>query len=296
MSQLLKSVQRAFNKIAPPSLAERWDNTGLLIESPVPKTSATNVLLTIDLTPSVANEALSKHSNIGVIVTYHPILFRPLKSLTTVDPLQEIMLKCIASGISIYSPHTSLDSVIGGVNDHLCSIVAGDQSDHPSQIFTVNNELINGPSLSGIGVGGGRRICFEANQQVSLMEIVNRCKTGLNLSHVQLAQSRVGQSLIRSVGVCAGSGASICEALGTSCDVFLTGEMSHHEVLSANARGVHIILTSHSNTERFFLGKVLKERLKELLLEDQAKLLEDERGDQWDVIVSSEDRDPLVIV
>ncbi|EGG00615.1 uncharacterized protein MELLADRAFT_39595 [Melampsora larici-populina 98AG31] len=298
MTRLLKSVQRAFNKISPTSLAEKWDNTGILIESPIENKSLTNVLLTIDLTKAVLLEALDQRFKIGVIVTYHPIIFKPLKSITTQDHLQEILLNCITNGISVYSPHTSLDSVIGGINDHLCQIVSTNPSNpnpNPAshhEIFSINGELINGIPLEGIGMGSGRRVTFKSDQQVSLMEIVNRCKVGLNLSHVQLARSSVGQSLIRSVGVCAGSGASICEALGTSCDVFLTGEMSHHEVLRANARGVHVILTSHSNSERFFLGKVLKDRLRELLREDQ----KDEQGDRWDVVVSSEDRDPLVVV
>ncbi|KAG0139323.1 hypothetical protein CROQUDRAFT_54877 [Cronartium quercuum f. sp. fusiforme G11] len=293
---LLKAVLRAFDRIAPPSLAESWDNTGLLIESPMARRSATNVLLTIDLTPAVAAEALSEDSKVGVIVAYHPIIFRGLKSLTAADPLQEVMLKCAAAGISIYSPHTSLDSVVGGINDHLCGIVAGTQPGEPSPIYTVGGDLVSGPQLSGIGVGAGRRIQFEPHRQVNLMEIVHRCKTGLNLQHVQLARSRVGPTIIRSVGVCAGSGASICESLGNSCDVFLTGEMSHHELLRANARGVHIILASHSNTERFFLGSVLRARLKELLLEEGTAPATVAGSDQWDVLVSCEDSDPVVIV
>jgi putative NIF3 family GTP cyclohydrolase 1 type 2 len=60
---------------------------------------ANKVLLTIDLTPSVAEEALAKDSNVGVIVAYHPTIFRGLKSLTLGDPLQEIILKCASAGI-----------------------------------------------------------------------------------------------------------------------------------------------------------------------------------------------------
>lgn len=121
---LLRAVQRAFSKIAPPSLAEAWvshrsktqcllalcdqiyphlfalqDNTGLLVESPIVRKSATNVLLTIDLTPAVAAEALADDSNVGVIVAYHPIIFKGLKSLTCSDPLQQVILKCAAAGI-----------------------------------------------------------------------------------------------------------------------------------------------------------------------------------------------------
>lgn len=71
----------------------------------------------LSLTPAVLEEALSTPT--AVIVSYHPPLFRPLASLTLSNPLQASLLTCVASGISIYSPHTALDTVGGGINDWL---------------------------------------------------------------------------------------------------------------------------------------------------------------------------------
>ncbi|KAH9458239.1 hypothetical protein KEM48_013602 [Puccinia striiformis f. sp. tritici PST-130] len=294
---LIKAVQRAFSKMAPVSLAESWDNTGLLLESPVVRPLANRVLLTIDLTPSVAEEALAKDSNIGVIVAYHPTIFRGLKSLTLNDPLQEVILKCAAGGISVYSPHTALDSVIGGINDELCEIVSG-LMPHQNRIYSASGAIVEKNSeniLNGVGLGGGRRVEFQQGKEVELDQLISRIKTGLGLSHVQLAKSSVATPKIRSVGVCAGSGGSICSALGKSCDAFVTGEMSHHELLSANAQGIHVILTAHTNTERFFLAKVLRPRLQQLLAEEAVQLSAD-LNPQWDVDVSTMDRDPLVVV
>ncbi|KAH9443351.1 hypothetical protein Pst134EA_031413 [Puccinia striiformis f. sp. tritici] len=205
---LIKAVQRAFSKMAPVSLAESWDNTGLLLESPVVRPLANKVLLTIDLTPSVAEEALAKDSNIGVIVAYHPTIFRGLKSLTLNDPLQEVILKCAAGGISVYSPHTALDSVIGGINDELCEIVSG-LMPHQNQIYSASGAIVEKNSdniLNGVGLGGGRRVEFQKGKEVELDQLISRIKTGLGLSHVQLAKSSVATPKIRSVGVCAGSG------------------------------------------------------------------------------------------
>ncbi|POW16104.1 hypothetical protein PSTT_01716 [Puccinia striiformis] len=273
------------------------DNTGLLLESPVVRPLANKVLLTIDLTPSVAEEALAKDSNIGVIVAYHPTIFRGLKSLTLNDPLQEVILKCAAGGISVYSPHTALDSVIGGINDELCEIVSG-LMPHQNQIYSASGAIVEKNSdniLNGVGLGGGRRVEFQKGKEVELDQLISRIKTGLGLSHVQLAKSSVATPKIRSVGVCAGSGGSICSALGKSCDAFVTGEMSHHELLSANAQGIHVILTAHTNTERFFLARVLRPRLQQLLAEEAVQLSADQNP-QWDVDVSTMDRDPLVVV
>jgi putative NIF3 family GTP cyclohydrolase 1 type 2 len=121
---LLRAVQRAFSKLAPLSLAEPWDNVGVLLEPVLEATPAggrvniapNKVLLTIDLTPDVLRH---RPEGTGVIVSYHPPLFRPLKSLTLADPLQASLLRCAADGIAVYSPHTSLDSALGGINDFL---------------------------------------------------------------------------------------------------------------------------------------------------------------------------------
>lgn len=80
--------------------------------------------------------------------------------------------------------------------------------------------------------------------------------------------------------MCAGSGSSVLN--GVQADLFLTGEMSHHEVLDATQSGTHVILCNHSNSERGFL-KVFKKELENKLL-----------GGAVNVIVSQIDRDPLM--
>jgi dinuclear metal center YbgI/SA1388 family protein len=110
----------------PKELADNsWDNTGLLLESPfVPSRRLSNtVLLTIDLTKAVADEAISRRSSI--IIAYHPIIFRGLKSLTLKDTQQQTLLKLASAGISVYSPHTAVDAAPGGLGDWLADIVTG---------------------------------------------------------------------------------------------------------------------------------------------------------------------------
>ena len=86
---------------------------------------------------------------------------------------------------------------------------------------------------------------------------------------------------IKTVAVCAGSGASVLR--GVKADLYLTGEMSHHEVLDASCKGTHVVLCDHSNTERGFLN-VVQGRLVDML------------AMKVQVIVSEVDRDPLVVV
>lgn len=106
----------AMNSIAPLHLAEEWDNVGLLVGDPA-RPLGGGVLLTIDLTAAVVEEALAMQA--GAIIAYHPPIFRPLKSLTARSPQSAALLRLIESRIALFSPHTALDAAPGGVTDWL---------------------------------------------------------------------------------------------------------------------------------------------------------------------------------
>lgn len=112
----LKGVLEVLEQLAPLSLAESWDNVGLLVEPSDPRPIKT-ILLTNDLTAAVMDEAVVM--NCDLIVSYHPPLFRPFKRLLQKDWKQRLAVRAIEGGIAIFSPHTSWDSVEGGVNDWL---------------------------------------------------------------------------------------------------------------------------------------------------------------------------------
>lgn len=112
-------VERCLNEIAPPSLAQDWDNVGLLVgdrDAPV-----SSMLLCIDLTPSVAKEATRRRCDF--VVAYHPPLFRPTaKLLAPGAGMEAVVLGCVRAGMAIYAPHTALDAAQGGTNDVLAEL------------------------------------------------------------------------------------------------------------------------------------------------------------------------------
>lgn len=112
----LKDVLQVMEQLAPLSLAESWDNVGLLVE-PSKCRPIKIILLTNDLTVAVMEEA--EAMSCDLIVSYHPPLFLPIKRLVKKDWKQLLAVRAIESGIAIFSPHTSWDSVKGGVNDWL---------------------------------------------------------------------------------------------------------------------------------------------------------------------------------
>ncbi|KAJ6162983.1 hypothetical protein N7497_002962 [Penicillium chrysogenum] len=106
-SPFTNAVVSSMRKLYPEALADKsFDNTGLLLEAPFDKSriQKNSVLLTIDLTTAVADEAIKNRNSI--IVAYHPIIFRGLKSLTFADTQQRSLLRLAQHGISVYSPPT----------------------------------------------------------------------------------------------------------------------------------------------------------------------------------------------
>ena len=118
-SATVGDVTGVLDEIAPPALAQSWDNVGLLVgDRDAPCRS---MLCCIDLTPSVLDEAIA--SRCDLILAYHPPLFQPITRLLADSAgTDAIVHRAIAAGIAIYSPHTALDAAAGGANDVLAGL------------------------------------------------------------------------------------------------------------------------------------------------------------------------------
>lgn len=98
--------------MAPSSLQEHYDNTGLLTGDP--GRECLGILVTLDTTEDVINEAIAKNCNL--IITHHPIIFRGLKKISYNDYTGRAVIAAIKNDIAVYSIHTNLDNIIEGVN------------------------------------------------------------------------------------------------------------------------------------------------------------------------------------
>jgi dinuclear metal center YbgI/SA1388 family protein len=357
----LDNVITKLNNFAPKSLAEPWDNVGLLVE-PVTKKNIERILLTNDLTEDVMEEAVKVHADL--IISYHPPIFVPLKSVTGRTWKERIIATCLENRIAVYSPHTSFDAVSGGVNDWLASafetksvkpLIQSDVSGSRSKLYQVEmTDPVIEPAESGSvlyqikkymeestrgtrekligdicvshgelkltvwcskfsmsllaeifhsnvhktgkerfrvlkyeyvpphGVGMGRLCCLK--RPLQLAAVKELVKKHLNLQHIRVALARQKhmESLVSTIAICAGSGSSVLK--GVKADLYLTGEMQHHDILDAVHKDTHVILCDHSNTERGFLKVFAKKLATELC------------GGSVDVMLSETDRDPLQIM
>ncbi len=109
---LVSDIIKILEEFAPLSLQENYDNSGLLIGSK--NSIITGILLTIDITEDVVNEAIDNNCNF--IISHHPLIFKPIKRLTNENETQRSIVKLIKNDIAVYSAHTNLDNVIEGVN------------------------------------------------------------------------------------------------------------------------------------------------------------------------------------
>ncbi len=123
----VNDLVRAMNTLAPEYLGEDWDNVGLIAGDPDAPLRGP-VLLTIDLRDAVVDEASVLHSS--ALVVYHPPIFHPTRRLVATDPRQRVVLRALASGMAIHSPHTALDAAPGGLCDWLADVVL---TPHPGQ-------------------------------------------------------------------------------------------------------------------------------------------------------------------
>ncbi len=152
---LVQDVIGYLETIAPPLLQENYDNSRLLVGSPAQQ--VTGILVTLDCTEEVVQEAIEKQCNL--IIAHHPILFKPLKKITGGNYIERTLLSAIRNHIAIYAIHTNLDNIHLGVNrqlaltiglkklrilaprkDTLCKLVTFIPPDHAEKVLRAMHE------------------------------------------------------------------------------------------------------------------------------------------------------------
>ena len=224
----LKTIIDYMEQFAPKELAEEWDNVGLLVGRCGGE--ITKILVCLDFSDDILEQAIKQKCE--MIITHHPVIFKPLKTLT--NPL---LLKAVANNICVYSSHTNLDSTEGGVNEALASRLK------LSNVQT--DEMLRFGELSG---------------EMTVKEFSEHVKACLGVSALRI---NTVKKAIKKVGILGGSGADFMElAIKNNCDAFVTGEASYHVSQAAESAGILLVCAGHYETE-IPVVPVLCKRLKE---------------------------------
>ncbi|KAI3383343.1 hypothetical protein SNEBB_000573 [Seison nebaliae] len=242
-SQILQKLK----EYAPLENAMSFDNVGIMIESSG-DVEINKILLTIDLTPPVVREAIEKKCQF--IISYHPPIFSGLKSISNSNWQTKLLIRCVESGITVYSPHTAIDALPYGPNEHLMSLV--------DSFHGISSEKI----LDEKGIPAGT--IYQMNQNKTLNEFLKSLKSHLRIDYIRrikCSERFDGDEIVKSIGVCVGSGSSSFKLLKQHVDILLTGEMSHHDILSFRHSDICdvILLLEHDVSERHFLKYLMKD-------------------------------------
>ena len=235
----VKDISDFINSFAPYNTQCSWDNSGLLIGSA--EKQVKKIGLALDLTPETLEKACE--SDVDLIVTHHPVIFRAQKSFLEKNIAYEAAIK----GMSVISAHTCFDCAKGGVNDELCKVLG------ISNVVSVESEELSVPMVR-----------------------MGSIKSIPSLDFAKIVSERLGTvcrvadcgNMVSNVAVCGGAGMDFyLDAVNAGADAYVTGDVSHHEMLLAKEIGVTVIAAGHFETENpsmKVLGRMIKNQFDDI--------------------------------
>lgn len=232
----LEEILEHLRQLAPEHLAEEWDNTGLLVGHGAQ--TVESIMTCLTLTPDVAEEAIRE--NVSLVVSHHPLMFRPVQQLTDGSIEGAMLLQLIRHEIAVYSPHTAWDSAQNGINQQWAEALELEEI-RPLRIL----EDTGGSNQTAQGSGRWGRL----TKPLRLGDLVSQVARILGVSHLQFVGDR--ELNVEAVGVACGAAAEfLADARECGCQVLLTGEARFHDCLEARNRNMGLILPGHYLSER----------------------------------------------
>lgn len=233
----VKELYLKLDTSIPRSLSCEWDNDGLMC-CPDGQKEVHRALVTLDVTAHAVQKAID--GNYDVIVSHHPFIFKGLKSVNDENFISDKAIKLIQNGISVFSFHTRLDALHGGVNDRLSELLG----------------LKNTEAFGECGIG---RI-GELDGEMSGEQLASLVKDRLCADGVLLADS--GRTCKR-VAVLGGEGGDdLHEAIKLGADAYVSGRLGYHSMTDAPDMGITLVEAGH-----FFTEYPICERISQMIKE-----------------------------
>lgn len=206
-------IAAAIEAFAPKRLQETYDNTGLQVGSP--DTRVTGVMLCLDVTREILEEARRKGCN--MVISHHPLIFGGLKNLTGANEVQRVAIEAVRTDMVLYAAHTNLDSTNEGVSYEIAHRLGVESL----QVLSPKDDA---PGY-GLGVVGDI-------PPMPALEFLRRVKETFSVRCLRYS-TRAPRLVVHRVAVCGGAGASLLrEAVAAGADVMLTGDVKYHDFTS----------------------------------------------------------------
>ena len=240
-------IAKIIDSWMPTSIAEDFDNVGLIIGDPESK--ITSILITLDTTEDVVEEAINKGCNL--IVSYHPIIFNGLKQITNDSYVQKSVIKAVKNNISVYAIHTSLDNHPKGISYLLSDLIG---------LNNISVLLPKEEKLNKIKIGLGS--IGELEKPMDEITFFDLLKNKLGLKY--LRHTNKLNKKISKVSVVVGSGSfAINDSIQLNVDAFITSDLKYHNFFEADNKAI-LIDIGHYESEKhikLFIKEFLKKKL-----------------------------------
>lgn len=223
----------------PRSLSCEWDNDGLMC-CPEPQKEVKRVLVALDISEEIVDRAIAEEYD--VILSHHPLVFRPVKSLTDEAGVPRKLIRLVQNGITAMSFHTRFDALEGGVNDVLAGLLG----------------LANVTKFGECGELMGR---IGDVEPTTLDEFAEKVKKALGSPVVLYNGSRA----VSRIALLGGNGDDfVGAAIAAGADTYVSGRIGYHMMADAKENGINLIEAGHYFTEAPALDK-LAQMVKEIL-------------------------------
>ena len=232
----LKSIMNCLERLSPLHYAEEWDNVGLLVGDE--NQEIQRIMVALDASDYVIDKAVEVQADL--LLTHHPMIFRPLKQVNTQSMVGRRVLKLAGNRIAYYAMHTNFD-IKGG----MAELAAGRlnlKEQEPLDVTVIEN---------GIPQGIGRVGMLPEEQ--SVRNIAALVKEKFDLENVILYGEP--EQKVRKIAICPGSGKSEIEnAQKAGAELLITGDIGHHEGIDAVDCGLPILDATHYGLEHIFIA------------------------------------------
>jgi dinuclear metal center YbgI/SA1388 family protein len=281
MGATVEQIIKIMDHLVPQRLAEEWDNVGLQIGDP--RWPVRRIWVALDPSPEVVKSACAE--DVDLLITHHPLIFRPLKSIDFDTPGGSIIQMASQHQLAIFSAHTNLDIVRDGVNDVLAKRLGLKHLKILQPVKTLEALQADDSPLNGEAAAHGIGRVGSLAKPTSLTSLALMVKKKLKLNFAKITGNP--ELKVTRVAICSGSGSSLIQAFFSSdAQAYISGDIRYHDARDAESANRGIIDIGHFASEHLMV-EALAHHLKRIL---------NKEGIKTKVDACNIEKDPFIIL
>lgn len=246
----LKYIIKLLEELYPEKCADDWDNSGgqiINFDKDIEK-----IIITLDVSDKLLEFAVDKKADL--IISHHPMFFGGIDNIDIGTYKGKMIKKIIDNEINIYSMHTNFDMASQGMTKLIAK-----------KLGYKHFEVLKKKDLEkGTGYGG----IVDLGKDLKKDDVVELIKKKFNIDTLNIFSPK--ERNYRKLSFCGGSGGDLIKDAAKVSDIYLSGDIKHHDYQLAYELGVDVIDIGHFNSEKFFIeyiSNIINEKNSDLTIE-----------------------------